>query len=300
MTAGKGIRKTAEDRTFEAFIIAIMVIVFIMMAYPFYYILIMSFNDGSDAMRGGIYFFTRKFTLDNYAKFMSDSKWIAAIGVSVAKTIVGAAITVLFTCLVAYAMSFRDLALRKIYYTAMLFCMYFSGGLIPLYLTLLEYGLLNTFWVYVIPGMLNVYYMILAISFFQSLPSTLFESAQLDGANEFTVYLRIVLPLSKALLATLALYSAVWQWNNWTDTAYYTIANNKLRTLAYLLRDVIQANETGVRGVESASESGVLRSVTSRSIQMAAMMVATFPIMCVYPFLQKYFIKGIMIGAVKG
>lgn len=294
------IYRTAEDRILEAIIAVVMVITLILTIYPFYYILVISFNDGSDAMRGGIYFFPRVFTLDNYSKFLNDTKWISAIGISVSRTLIGTIVTVFFTCLVAYAMSFRDLALRKTYYGLMLFCMYFSGGLIPFYLTLREYGLLNTFWVYVIPGMFSIYYMILAVSFFQSMPKPLIESAYLDGASDMTIYLRIILPLSKPLLAALALYAAVWQWNNWTDTAYYTIANPSLRTLSYLLRDVILANETGVRGVTSSSESGVLLTVTSKSIQMAAMVVATLPIMCVYPFLQKYFIKGIMLGAVKG
>ncbi|MCE5344445.1 MAG: carbohydrate ABC transporter permease [Eubacteriales bacterium] len=297
------IRHTPEDRIINTMIIILTTFVFIVTVYPFYYVLIMSFNNGNDAMRGGIYLWPRVFTMENYGQFLNDSKWISAIFVSFARTVLGTGLGVLFTCMVAYAMSFEDLKLRKFYYGIMIICMYFSGGLIPYYLTLRQIGLLNNFLVYIIPMMFSIYYMILAISFFQAIPRTLYESAYLDGANDAYIYVKIVLPLSLPLLATLALFMAVNQWNSWMDTAFYCTGQKNLRTLAYLLRDLIVSNETGVqRGWQAISDvaAGKMKAVTSKSIQMAAMMISILPIICVYPFLQKYFVSGIMLGAVKG
>lgn len=297
------IRLTAEDHVINAVIAVVLAAVFIATVYPFYYVLIMSFNNGNDAMRGGIYLWPRVFTMENYGQFLNDAKWISAIFISVARTVAGTTLGVLFTCMVAYAMSFEDLKLRKFYYAVMILCMYFSGGLVPYYLTLRQVGLLNNFMVYVIPMMFSIYYMILAVSFFQAIPRTLYESAYLDGANDMYIYVRIVLPLSLPLVATLALFMAVNQWNSWMDTAFYCTGQKSLRTLAYLLRDVIISNETGVqRGGQAISDvaAGKMKAVTSRSIQMAAMMISVLPIICVYPFLQKYFVSGIMLGAVKG
>lgn len=296
------IRLTREDRALNAAILIVMLFVFLVTVYPFYYVAIMSFNDGIDAMAGGIYLWPRVFTLENYKEFLSDSKWLLAIFVSVSRTVLGTVLGVFFTCLVAYAMSFNDLKLRKVYYGIMIVCMYFSGGLVPYYLTIRSLGLLNSFMVYILPGMYSIYNMILAISFFQAIPHTLHESAYLDGANDMTIYLKIVLPLSMPLLATLALFVAVAQWNNWTDTAFYCTGQKDLRTLSFLLRDVIVSNETGAMRANSMTSiaAGKMKPTTSRSIQMAAMIVSVLPIMCVYPFLQKYFVSGIMLGAVKG
>ncbi|MEG1875030.1 MAG: carbohydrate ABC transporter permease, partial [Angelakisella sp.] len=257
--------------------------------------------DGIDALKGGIYFWPRSFTLDNYAKFLSDDKWISAIFVSVGKTLIGTVSCVFFTCMVAYGMSFPNLALRKVYNLILLFCMYFSSGLIPYYLTLNQYGLLNTFWVYIIPSMFSIYYCILAKSFFSEMPFELYESATLDGASDLTIYVRLILPLSKPLIATIALFAAVEQWNTWTDTAFYCPGNKALRTLAYLMRDVIMKSQVDASAGKKALEMAAMHSTTTaQSIQMAAMVIAVLPIIMMYPFLQKYFVKGIMLGAVKG
>lgn len=294
------IRSTVEDKVFDTLVIFFSVIVLILTLYPFYYVIIMSFNDGYDSLRGGIYFWPRQFTLSNYTQFLTDSKWLHAILITVAKTVVGAALTVLFTCMVAYGLSMKDLLFKKTYNVILLICMYFSGGLIPYYLTLMSYGILDTFWVYVIPTMFSTYYCILAVSFFKEIPVSIIESARLDGAGELTIFFRFVLPLSKALLATLALFAAVAQWNSWTDTAFFTPGNKSLRTLAFLLRDVIARNQTAAVSRQTMMHAAEDLHTTSSSVQMAAMIIAVLPITCVYPFLQKYFVKGIMLGAVKG
>jgi len=172
--------------------------------------------------------------------------------------------------------------------------------LIPYYLTLRSYGLLNTFFVYIIPTMFSTYYCMLAMSFFREIPSALKESARLDGASELTIYVRIILPLSKPLLATLGLFAAVSQWNAWSDTAFYAPSNPDLRSLAFLMRGVIVQNQVDTSSRAAMLHAAQYSSVTATSVQMAAMIIAVLPIMMVYPFLQKHFVKGIMLGAVKG
>ena len=294
------IKRTTEDKVFDALVLFFSIIVLICTLYPFYYVIIMSFNDGYDSLRGGIYFWPRQFTLSNYTQFLTDSKWLHAILITVAKTVIGATLTVLFTCMVAYGLSMKGLLFKKTYNVILLICMYFSGGLIPYYLTIMSYGLLDTFLVYVIPTMFSTYYCILAVSFFKEIPASICESARLDGAGELTIFFRFVLPLSKALIATLALFAAVSQWNSWTDTAFYTPGNKSLKTLAFLLPEVIVQNQTAAVSRETMMHAAQDLHTTSSSVQMAAMIIAVLPITCVYPFLQKYFVKGIMLGAVKG
>lgn len=293
-------KKTLEDKIVDTVIFILMTLVLLLTLYPFYYVIIISLNNGIDALSGGIYFFPRKFTFDNYRQFLGDPKWISAIFISVSKTVIGTTLTVLFTCMVAYGLSFPNLLFKKFYNIILLICMYFSGGLIPTYLVLKSYGLLNNFLVYVIPTMFSVYYCILAISFFREMPFELYESARLDGAGEITIYTRIILPLSKPLLATIGLFAAVGQWNTWTDTAFFAPANKSLRTLAFLMRDVITRNQVDTTSRASMMAAAQHSQITATSVQMAAMIIAILPIILVYPFLQKYFVKGIMLGAVKG
>ena len=294
------IRKTKEDRIVDTLVLLVTFLLLVITIYPFWYVIVLSFNDGVDALRGGIYLWPRKFTLANYQQFLTDEKWMNAIFVSVAKTLAGTGLTVLFTCLVAYGLSTERLMFRKFYSVILLICMYFSGGLIPYYLTLRSYGLLNSFLVYIIPTMFSTYYCMLAMSFFREIPAALKESARLDGAGELTIYVRIILPLSKPLLATLGLFAAVSQWNAWSDTAFYAPSNPALRSLAFLMRGVIVQNQVDTSSRAAMMHAAQYSAVTATSVQMAAMIIAVLPIMLVYPFLQKHFVKGIMLGAVKG
>ncbi len=294
------IRKTGEDRIVDFTVYLVTFLLLVITVYPFWYVIVLSFNDGVDALRGGIYLWPRKFTTANYQQFLTDQKWISAIFISVSKTLSGTALTVLFTCLVAYGLSAERLAFKRFYTVILLICMYFSGGLIPYYLTLRSYGLLNTFLVYIIPTMFSTYYCMLAMSFFREIPAALKESARLDGAGELTIYTRIILPLSKPLLATLGLFAAVSQWNAWSDTAFYAPSNPDLRSLAFLMRAVIVQNQVDTSSRAAMLHAAQYSSVTATSVQMAAMIIAVLPIMLVYPFLQKHFVKGIMLGAVKG
>lgn len=290
-----GIGRTTEDYIMDALAVVISIFVLIITIYPFWYVLVISFNEGIDASLGGIYFLPRKYTLDNYQGFLTDAKWLMGFGVTVSRTVVGSFIGVIFTTLFAYGLSFKDLMYRKVYMTLLIISMYFSGGIIPYYAVLSQLHLINTFWVYVIPGAINTFFVMVAISFFGDIPSALRESAIIDGASELQVFFRIILPLSKPFIATLVLFVGVGHWNNWYDSAFF-IRSKELRTLSYLMMEVI--NKSKISAVSASF--GASSTTTSMSVQTAAMVIAVVPIICVYPFLQKHFVKGIMIGSVKG
>jgi putative aldouronate transport system permease protein len=293
-------RYSTENLILDFFINAVMIVVVIMTVYPFWYVTVQAFNDAMDASKGGVYFWPRRFSLDNFTKLLSDKDWGSAIFISVSRTVVGTVLGLFCTSLLAFAFSFDYLVGRKIYYKIFILTMYFGGGMIPFYILLRSIHMLNTFWVYVIPGMLNVYYMLILINFYRTIPPSLYESARLDGAGDLKLYINIALPLSKAPLATVALFFAVGQWNSWLDSVYY-VQKASLRPLAYLMMDVINRSATMSQVNQGASYMMGASAITTTttSLQMAAMVVAVFPILAVYPFLQRYFVKGVMIGSIK-
>ena len=289
------LKRNMEDKIVDIVIYVFCALVLFMTVYPFYYILVISFNEGIDASFGGIYWFPRKFTLENYTDFFSDVIWIMGLGISVLRTVVGTIIGLLFTTLVAYGLSFRDLAGRKLYMTLIIISMYFSGGIIPYYTLLRELHLLNSFAVYVIPGALNTFFLLVGLSFFEDIPASLRESAKIDGAGELKVFIRIILPISKPFLATCVLFIGVGHWNNWYDTAFF-VRDKALATLSFLMMQVINSNQVSATAVKAGVTN---TSTTPISVQAAAMMISTLPIVCIYPFLQKYFVTGMMVGSVK-
>jgi len=293
------IKRTKEDWVVDIFVHGILLVVFFACLYPFYLSIVLSLNEGVDASAGGIYFWPRKFTLDNFSAFLRDKSWTDALLITVSRTVLGTFITVFVTTMVAYGLSIKDLVFRKIYIGLFVFAMYFHGGIIPYFIVLRSLGLLNNFAVYIIPGALSLFFVLVSISFFQSIPSEIAESARLDGAGELLIFLRIILRISTPLLATIAIFSAVGQWNSWFDTAFFAMGNKKIRTMGYMLMTVI--NKTIGRtnmSLDAASQAG--SNVTSLSVQLAAMLIAVFPILTVYPFFQKYFISGLTLGSVKG
>lgn len=295
-------KRTTEDWVLDIVIYTIMILVLFLTIYPFYYVFVLSLNDGLDAYKGGVFLLPRKFTWENYRELLSDSSWITAIFISVSRTVVGTFLGVLVTSIVSFALSFDRVIGRKMYTRLYVFTMYFSGGLIPFYILLRTLGMINTFAVYVIPGMLNVYYLLIMRGFYQGLPESLYESARLDGASDMQLYLRIALPLSKAVLATIALFFAVGQWNSWMDAVYY-VTKDELRPIAYKMMEIIKRNSITDQADMMAS-AGLMASsqktVTTTSLQMAALIIGVLPILCVYPFVQKHFVKGVLIGSVKG
>ncbi|CAM4178240.1 carbohydrate ABC transporter permease [Paenibacillus alkaliterrae] len=285
-----------KDLAFDSIIYFLLFCILMGTLYPFYYVLIISFNKGTDSLLGGIYLWPRSFTLENYATFLSDPQWFKALFVTVARTVTGTFLGVMFTCLVAYGLSHKELLLSKVYFTIIIFAMYFSGGLIPYYVVLRSLGLLNSFGVYIIPSMLSTFFLLIAISFFREIPAELKESAFMDGANEFVIFYKIILPVSLPLLATMALFMGVGQWNAWLDSAYF-VQSDGLRTLTFRMMEIINKSNIPIESIGAASSAS---GVTNYSLQVTSMVVSIAPIVCVYPFLQKYFVKGIMLGSVKG
>ena len=291
--------RTREDIIMDTVITIVLALIFFLTAYPFFLAIVLSFNEGLDAARGGIYFWPRSFTLENYVAFFRDERWIRGFFVSVTRTFIGTIVTTLFTALVAYGLSFEKLMFRKFYLGLLVLCMYFHGGLIPYYITLRMLGLLNSFWVYIIPQALSLFFVIVAISFFREIPQELYESAKLDGAGELTVLLKVYLPLSLPLLATIAIFSGVAHWNAWFDSAFFVMDNN-LRPMAFLLMEVInRSNVNTALSAMAAAAPGGMR-ITPMSTQVTAMVISVVPIMFIYPFLQKYFVTGLTLGSVKG
>lgn len=295
-TNRRKMKKSKGDRIFDIVVIVVMVIVVIACLYPFYLAVIMSFNEGLDAQKGGIYLWPRIFTLENYKKLFSDGAWGTAFIVTLCRTVIGTFMTVFFTLFVAYGLSHKELMFRKVYYGIFIFAMYFSGGVIPYYILLRSLKLLNTFWVYVVPGCLSLFYIIVATSFFQDIPKELGESAKLDGAGELTIFTKVILPISKPLMATIAIFTSVAHWNSWYESAFF-ITNKNLRTMGYLMIAVINSSKASNTAADAAMQAA--SSTTTLSIQLAAMVVAVTPILCVYPYFQKYFVTGMTVGAVK-
>ncbi len=273
--------------------------------YPIFYMLVLSFNEGMDSMNGGIWLYPRKFTLFNYEFVLNNELMRDAYIVSIGRTVIGTAISILVTALAAYGLSFRNLPYKKILMTFIIIPMVFNGGLIPYYLQLRRLALVNTFWVYVIPGAFVIFNMFVMRKFFMDLPESLKESAYIDGASHMQIFFRIVLPLSMPTLAALSLFTAVGHWNDWFSGAFF-VDNIRLIPIQTYLQRILSADSlnvlTGDNAViqEAAARQTQLSTMTVTSVKMAAVMCGTLPILCVYPFLQKYFVKGMLVGAIKG
>ena len=262
--------------------------------YPMWYVLICSFNEGPDFMAGGLWLLPRKFTLLNYQIVFGDTKLWHAFMVTVFKTVCGTATGLIFTSIVAYAMSRNELKYRGVFYWINMFTMFFGGGLVPYYLIIRATGLYDTFWVYVIPALYSVYNMIVISSFFRGIPNELHEATIIDGAGEFRTLFSIYLPLSKSILATVGLWLAVGHWNGYFGTMVYTDGGDLITLQYYLLQLIKQTSAPDNMDAES------MEKIVSETVSYAAMVVATIPILCVYPFLQKFFTKGIALGSLKG
>lgn len=296
---------TWGDKGLQAVIYILLILLGFTTLYPFWNSLVISFNVGSDTSLGGITFWPRKPTLENYSIVFRDSRIIQAFIISVLRTVTGTLLSVMFTAIFAYGLSRRELIGRKYYMIFCIITMYFSGGLIPTFLLIRGMGMMDTFWVMVIPGIISVYNMIIFRTFFLGLPAGLEESARIDGCNYFGVLFRIVLPVSGPVVATLSLFTAVWHWNDWFTASIY-INEASLIPIQTLLKQILNSNIVTEQLLQAIGNNAAAqdrlasaRSVTTRSLTMATTMVATLPIIMVYPFLQKYFVKGVLIGSLK-
>lgn len=290
-------RQTPGEAAFGILNGLLMLIICFLTLYPIWYVLVNAFNDGADAMRGGIYWIPREFSLENFRAVFRSEGIMTAMGVTVAKTLVGVPVHVLFTAMVAYAVSRRELIGRSLYMIIGTITMFFGGGLIPYYLLIRDLGLLDNFLVYIIPAAFSFFDLIIFLSFFREIPAGLEEAARIDGANDLTIFTRVIIPVSMPVVATIALFHGVYQWNDYFTGMIY-INNTDLQPIqTFLYRVVAQSSSNQMLG---AMPSGVTQTVTSQSLKLATMVVTTAPIVCVYPFLQKYFVKGFMVGSLKG
>ena len=262
--------------------------------YLLWYVIIGAFSNGQMYASGGVFLIPKGFTFANFEVIFQDSEFWTSFRNTVFRTAVGIVAELLFTALVAYAMTCKHLRCKKAYYWIFIFTMFFSGGIVPMYLLFRILGLYDTFWVYILPSIFSVYNMIIISNFYKGIPESLYEAAELDGAGELRIWALIYMPLSKPVLATVALWIAVDHWNSYMGTMLYTQAGEWTITLQYYLKQLI--NEAS--GVSSGSEYSDL--VSAKTISYAGIIVALIPIMCVYPFIQKHFTKGIMVGSLKG
>lgn len=275
------------------------------MIYPFIYILVYSLNDGKDSMMGALYFFPRKFTLDNYADVFENARIWQAYKITLLRTVIGTFLHVALCTLMAYALSKKTLPGRSFFTYYIFLPTIFSAGFIPYFITLQKLHLINSFWVYVIPMLFNFMHIVILRTFLQGIPEELEESARIDGYGDFQIFLKIILPLSGPVLATIALFIGVSHWNDWFAGAYY-VSNKDLIPVQTLLQEMLTEAEALSSSMQRAAQQGGqtvnvnTAGATPESLRMALLVITVFPILCIYPFLQRYFVKGVMIGSVKG
>lgn len=287
-------KKDVDGRVFDFINVIILIIFTILIIVPLWNVLISSFASGQALARGNFIFWPDELSLENYKAVFRDSSMIRAFFVSVAKTVIGVLTHVFFCAMMAFAMSKANLKGRKLYSTMGIITMFFSGGMIPTYLLIRELGLLNSFWVYIIPALLSYYDVIILMNFFRNVPDSLEESAMIDGAGYWRVFLQIILPLSKPALATIALFNGVNQWNDFMTARIY-ITDKTLYPLQMKLYEIIVQSQTqGMQNIGTA-----VAQSTTKGVQLATIVMTTIPILLIYPLLQKHFISGMMVGAVK-
>jgi putative aldouronate transport system permease protein len=296
--------KSAGERggSFGVVNAVLMGLVLFVTLYPFWYCVIVSLNDADNLVMGPLYFLPRKLSLENYGFVFKNRDLVRAFFMSVARTVLGMVLHTVFTGIAAYGLSKRNLLGRRLYTTIFVIPMYFTGGMIPTYLLIKDLGLIDRFLVYIIPSLFAFYHAILFMAFYESIPESIEESARLDGAGSFTVFFRLIIPVSMPIFATVALYAGVAQWNSWFDTAIYTTSRG-LVTLQSIMIKLINETEAILEmqrmTADVVSEGGDMPQISPTTVRVATMMVTTVPIMVVYPFFQRYFVKGIMLGSVK-
>ncbi|HIW34088.1 MAG TPA: carbohydrate ABC transporter permease [Candidatus Paenibacillus intestinavium] len=293
-------RLTASDKVVRTIIYIILSLLTFITFYPFWNSFVISINTGSDTALGGLTFWPRDFTLENYKVVFQEKHIYNAYLVTIARTLLGTLLSMFFTALFAYALSKKGIVFKRFYTLFAIFTMFFNGGLIPYFIIVYSLNLYNTFLFLLLHGMISVYNMIIFRTFFSQLPDGLEESARIDGCSNFGVFFKIVLPVSGPVIATLSLFTAVTLWNDWFIPAVF-IQNQNLVPLQTLLVQIINAGTTAslMTNLNSYAQSAIANTVTVKALQMATMMVATLPILCIYPFLQRYFVKGVLIGSLK-
>jgi len=298
-------RVSLGERAFTVFNTVFMTLLCAATLYPFIYVLVYSLNEGADAVRGGIYLFPRKFTLFNYQYVLNNGTIQSAYVITVGRTVLGTALGLVVTGVTAYGVSFRALPGRRGIMFYILIPMLFSGGIVPYYIQLANMRLINTFWVFVIPGLFSIWNMFVLMKFFMGIPESLRESAIIDGANELTVLWKIIVPVSMPAIAAISLFTAVGHWNDWFTGAFFVNSSKLIPVQTYLQRLLTADSLATITGNQEQSAEALfyasqVADMTLKSLKTAAVMVGTLPVLCVYPFLQRFFVKGVLIGSIKG
>lgn len=298
------IKTSKGDRTFQVINILIFAIFAIICAYPFYYLIINSISANDLSASGKVNFLPHGFQLENYVKVFQLNGLGTAAMVSLGRTVIGTICTVLASVYLGFMFTQQRMWHRKLWYRFMVITMYFNAGLIPMYMTMKTLHLTNSFWVYIIPAIVQPFNIIMAKTYVESIPPALQEAAEIDGAGTMTVFAKVILPTCKPIVATIAIWSAVGQWNSFQDTLIY-ITDQKLYSLQYLLYTYLnQASSLATMVQQSGGNVSAVANLatqqTPTSIRMTISVIVVLPILFVYPIFQKSFVKGIMIGSVKG
>ena len=296
-TINKKKKLSKADIAFYTFNSIFMTLFVVVTLYPVLNTLAISFNDGLDALRGGIYLLPRKFSVKNYITVFNKDDLLVGAYISVARTVVGTALSLVACAILAFIVSRKNFLFAKPLSLFWVITMYVNGGMIPVFLLYKGLHLTNSFWVYVIPGMVSAFNMLVIRTYMNGIPNSFEESAQLDGAGYTTIFLNIISPLCQPVYATVALFVAVYQWNSWFDVMLYNRMSDKLTTLQYELMKLLASVTSQSTSAQSMKNS--TSSITPTSIRAAASIVTMLPIICVYPFLQQYFVSGLTLGGVK-
>lgn len=291
-------KSSRADIAFTVFNSIFMILFVIVTLYPVLNTLAISLNDGTDALRGGIHLFPRKFTWKNYTTVLEKNNLITGAVITVARTVIGTLTALVANAILAFIVSRPRFMFRKQLSLFWVITMYVNGGLIPTFILFKGLGLTNSFWVYIIPGMLSAFNMLVIRTYMNGLPDSLVESAQLDGAGYTTIFIKIISPLCKPVYATVALFVAVGQWNSWFDAMLYNRMSGEYTTLQYELMKLL-SSVTSTQGASAEAMKNATGAVTPASVRAAATIITMLPIICIYPFLQKYFVTGLTLGGVK-
>jgi putative aldouronate transport system permease protein len=292
------LRRSAGARIFDGVNVLLLLVFAFLVVYPFYNQLVISFDQGIDAQRGGVYFYPRAFSLDNYAWLFRNSKLLSGLAVSVLRVGVGTVTCLFASALLGYITVIRYFSGRRFMRILFMVTMYFGGGMIPTYLVMMKLGLLNTFQIYWLPYLISPYYMLLFSSYLNQLPDSLFEAARVDGATELRIFFQVVVPISVPVLAAVSIYLVVGQWNQWFDNLLYN-TNGTWDTLQMYLRRMLLQSEIALKMQAEAIAYHRFQTVAPVTIKAATTMIVTLPILVTYPFFQRYFIGGITLGSVK-
>lgn len=289
-------KRSMGDRIFDAIVYAILVVVFLIVFFPLMYVVSTSFASAQELALNKFLIFPKHPTLEVYQYIFSTSTFLRSMIVTIVITVVGTLVNLVMTCLMAYPLSRKALPGRSVIMTAVTFTLVFSGGMIPTYLVVNSLGLIDTYTSLILPGAISSFNLILVKNFFQEIPESLIDAAQIDGSSEMNTLAKIVLPLSKPALATFTMFYAVGHWNQFMQPLLY-LNDSKKWTIQILLRQIVLMSQSGV-GDEDAMPPGFVLPV--KSLKMACIVVSTLPIIAAYPFMQKYFDKGVMSGSIKG